>query len=415
MFEAKIIVADFVTSLAGKISAGGTTGFIQNNLDDDGVTLPTGKYYFTLDADSAQKEHITCTLTGKNMTNIKSVSRQGVETTGTVREHRIGATVSITDFAHIKTINDFASQYDGKWEGAVADFAALSAITGADGEVRVTLDDSKIYVYDLDTTTWNLAGAGGGAGTVYITTKLGTEAEGDDNKTFELNSGSFPDKKYFQVYKNGILQLEGATSDYVATNGNQAVFNNEVLDTDVITLLVISVDIYNPAIGTAIGIEENNFVSDSINYGMSPSGSIQMFAGSTAPIGWLLANGASLLRADYPALFSVIGTTYGSVDATHFTLPDLRGRVAVGKSTDTEFDNLGETGGEKTHVLTEAELASHSHTIQVYQSSSGAYTNVPQKTGEASNSGSYTSSSVGSNTAHNNLQPYITLNYIIKY
>lgn len=245
MFTARTIVADFKTSLAAKIAVGGTSCSIQNNLDDDGVTLPTGSYCFTLDADNAQKEHIICTLTGKNLTAIKSVSRQGVLSTGVVREHRIGATVSITDFSHIKNINDFAAQYDGKWEGAVANFAALPQ-PASDGEVRVTLDDSKLYVYDLDTTTWNLAGAGGGAGTVYITTKLGTEAVGDDNKTFQLNSGSFPDKKYLQVYKNGVLMSEGASNDYIATGSNQAVFNDVVLDDDVITLLVVSVDLYNP-------------------------------------------------------------------------------------------------------------------------------------------------------------------------
>jgi len=102
----KEMLADFRTSLSAKISAGGESGTLQNNIDDDGVTIPNGKYCFTLDADSAQKEHIVCTLTGKNMTDIKSVSRQGVETVGTVREHRIGATVTITDFSHIYLHNE---------------------------------------------------------------------------------------------------------------------------------------------------------------------------------------------------------------------------------------------------------------------------------------------------------------------
>lgn len=237
MFEPKTIVADFQTSLAGKIAAGGETGSVQNNLDDDGVTLPTGEYYFTLDADNAQKEHITCTLTGKNMTAIKSVSRQGVETTGTVREHRIGATVTITDFAHIKMINDFASTYSGKWESPVADYTTLAALTGSlDGEVRVTLDDGKIYVYDLDTTTWIAQTPG--YTNVYLTEKLGTEAEGDDNKTFQMTSGSYSDKKYFQVWLNGVLQKEGATFDYVAGVSNTAVFNDVVADEDQITMRV---------------------------------------------------------------------------------------------------------------------------------------------------------------------------------
>ena len=236
-FEAKIIVADFRTSLAGKIAVGGETGSIQNNLDDDGVALPTGKYYFTLDSESSQKEHITCTLTGKNMTNIKSVSRQGVETTGVVREHRIGATVTITDFAHIKTINDFASQYDGKWENAVADYTALLAVSSPeDGEVRVTLDDSAIYVYNDATSAWIKQTPG--STTVYLTNLLGTESTGGDNKTFTLASGSFSDKKYLQVWLNGVLQKEGATFDYVATGNNQVVFNDVVADEDQITMRV---------------------------------------------------------------------------------------------------------------------------------------------------------------------------------
>lgn len=238
MFEAKIIVADFKTSLAAKMAAGSTTGSIVNNLDDDGVTLPTGKYYFTLDADSTVKEHITCTLTGKNMTNIKSVSRQGVETVGTVREHRIGATVSITDFAHIKTINDFASQYSGKWESPVANYAALLLLTGMiDTETRITSDDGSIYVYNLATLTWIKQTPG--ISTTYKTELLGTEATGDDNKTFTMSSGSFTNKINFHVYLNGVLMTEGSGNDYVATGNNQAVFEYVVDDADQITLIII--------------------------------------------------------------------------------------------------------------------------------------------------------------------------------
>lgn len=101
----KKMLADFRTSLSIKIAVGGTSGSIQNNLDDDGVVLPTGSYCFTLDSDNAQKEHIIATLTGKILTDIESVSRQGVITSGVVREHRIGASLSITDFLHIFTHN----------------------------------------------------------------------------------------------------------------------------------------------------------------------------------------------------------------------------------------------------------------------------------------------------------------------
>ena len=108
----KKIVADFRTSLAAKIAAGGTSGTLQSATDDDSVSLPAGKYFFTIDGDNSQKEHITCDLSGTALTNIKTVSRQGTETSGTTREHRTGATVTITDFAHIKRINDLLNGTD---------------------------------------------------------------------------------------------------------------------------------------------------------------------------------------------------------------------------------------------------------------------------------------------------------------
>ena len=100
------IVADFQTQLATSIAIGGTTATIQSATDDDGVSLPAGNYYFTIDGDNTSKEHIFCALSGTSLTSIQSVSRQGVLSSGTVRKHRIGATITITDFAHISKIND---------------------------------------------------------------------------------------------------------------------------------------------------------------------------------------------------------------------------------------------------------------------------------------------------------------------
>lgn len=59
-------------------------------------------------------------------------------------------------------------------------------------------------------------------------------------------------------------------------------------------------------------------------------GEMVMWAGTTAPTGWMLCQGQSLVRADFPVLFGVIGTSYGAVDGSHFSLPDLRGRVPAG-------------------------------------------------------------------------------------
>jgi hypothetical protein len=103
------ILADFTTSLATDIAIGGTAATLSTATDDDAVALPSGRYFFTLDGDNSAKEHISCDLVGTALTNIKSLSRQGVETTGCVRKHRIGTVVSLTDFGHIKFINDLVS------------------------------------------------------------------------------------------------------------------------------------------------------------------------------------------------------------------------------------------------------------------------------------------------------------------
>jgi microcystin-dependent protein len=152
---------------------------------------------------------------------------------------------------------------------------------------------------------------------------------------------------------------------------------------------------------------------------LSPTGSVTAFAGSTAPTNWLLCNGAAVSRTTYAALFTLIGSTYGAGDgSTTFNLPNLLGRVPVGRdSGQTEFDTLGETGGAKTHTLTTAEMPSHAHQIQrnnqaatsVAADASGLYQSVAN-----TGAGYSTTQTEGGGGAHNNLQPYIVLNYIIK-
>lgn len=96
----------------------------------------------------------------------------------------------------------------------------------------------------------------------------------------------------------------------------------------------------------------------------SPVGTITVYSGTTVPTGYMIANGASLSRSDYPELYKAIGTTYGSADSTHFNLPNISGRTIVGiSSSDNNFNSLGKTGGEKSVTLTTNQLPSHTHTF----------------------------------------------------
>ena len=96
-----------------------------------------------------------------------------------------------------------------------------------------------------------------------------------------------------------------------------------------------------------------------------------------------------------------------------FRVPDLRGRVTVGKNTGT-FDALGKTGGEETHILKTSELPAHVHTYPVNSPGSGAQYG-PSDTVSQTNNVKSSTNAAGGGEAHNNLQPYLVCNYIIKY
>lgn len=164
---------------------------------------------------------------------------------------------------------------------------------------------------------------------------------------------------------------------------------------------------------------------------LDPIGSAKLWFAGSAPQGWLLLQGQAVSRTTYAALFALLGTTYGAGNgSTTFNLPDMRGRVPVGVSTDTEFDALGKKFGTKTHTLTLAEMPSHNHGDvttwpavhpNIYTGSSGGGGINMWSTGYVGGDAGVWSSnfnhqhkSEGGGGAHNNIQPSIAINYIIR-
>ena len=150
-----------------------------------------------------------------------------------------------------------------------------------------------------------------------------------------------------------------------------------------------------------------------------PTGGIILWGASTAPTGFLLCNGSAVSRTTYATLFGVIGTTFGAGDgSTTFNLPDLRGRVAVGTGQGTGLTNrvLGAMGGEETHMLTTAEMPSHTHAFPngIENQINPADASGGGSFGATSSSSNISTAPAGGGGAHNVMQPFLVLSFHIK-
>lgn len=193
-----------------------------------------------------------------------------------------------------------------------------------------------------------------------------------------------------------------------------------------------------------------------------PAGVIVQYGGNTEPPGWLFPDGRELSRITFAALFAKIGTIHGAGDgSTTFNLPNYQGRVPVGPGTATGANGatlhvIGDKGGEETHVITLAESAPHRHEFKIglwdnnyqpagpnaamdfdagaYKYSTGSYaggspgtsTTKTRNPGGSPASGSVTkmeskgdtdvaiTTTGGSATAANNMQPFIVVPFLIR-
>jgi microcystin-dependent protein len=165
-------------------------------------------------------------------------------------------------------------------------------------------------------------------------------------------------------------------------------------------------------------------------------GIIKIFAGNFAPTGWALCNGQLMPISQNTALFSILGTTYGGDGIQTFALPDLRGRTAVGMGNGPGLPqvNIGQLAGEAAHTLLTTEIPAHTHTAQANSAdatqsgptagASLAATVVPGGRGTSPAYGYNTATPntplnpqsivpAGGSQPHNNMQPYLGVNYII--
>lgn len=173
-----------------------------------------------------------------------------------------------------------------------------------------------------------------------------------------------------------------------------------------------------------------------------PAGSTFLYGGSTAPAGFLTCDGSTVSRTTYANLFAIIGTTFntGGEAGTDFRLPDSRGKVVIGNGTGSGLTarTIAAVGGAETQTLSAGEMATHSHGItdpghthklpeecnttpsggaQILmgdRSFGGVATIGNGFTTGSSSVGALSLVNAGSGGSHNNVQPFLALNYVIK-
>jgi microcystin-dependent protein len=160
-------------------------------------------------------------------------------------------------------------------------------------------------------------------------------------------------------------------------------------------------------------------------------GEIRMFGFNFAPNGWALCNGQTLSISQYTALFSLLGTTYGGNGTTTFQLPNLQGQVPIHQGTGGGGTYvIGEVSGSANVTLLSSQMPAHTHLVNVDGNASGKNTpsgnflgTVPAlapvdskiySSGPANATMAATAVAVaGGNTPHNNMQPYLVVNFCI--
>lgn len=157
-------------------------------------------------------------------------------------------------------------------------------------------------------------------------------------------------------------------------------------------------------------------------------GQVCLFGFNFVPKGWAQCNGQIMSIAQYSALFSLLGTTYGGDGRTTFALPDLRGRVAINQGHGPGLSDyrMGEMAGTESVTLITPEIPAHTHAGMLHASNGAVnqeeaaghllgegafYTNGAAN--QIMNSAAVTINPTGGNQSHENRQPFLVLNYCI--
>ena len=337
-------VAGFETSLQASVSSSATTMTLVKGTDVSGDNL-SGTIGFTIDEGSANEEHVICTASATALTScLRGLDPVDLsEVTALQKTHRRGASVKITNFPLLQRLKrilngdetipnvitydnassslivgagDLASKAyvdDVVTGGAISHDQLVEAGTAGEtvaaGEL-VYFDDTdnewKLVDADIATTTENvLMGIAQGSGTNGNAIAGGVLKGGLDTN----QSGLTPGALYYSSNTAGSIGSSAGTTERVIGFAKSA------------TELY-----FDPYFSRHLTASEKTEIAN-----LSPAGTIVMYGGSSAPSGYLLADGSAVSRTTYADLFTAISTTYGVGDgSTTFNVPDLKSSFPIG-------------------------------------------------------------------------------------
>ena len=330
--------------------------------------------------------------------------------------------------------------------------------SGANTPLKITAqgaDENLLDFYSGETRTWSIDQKTGlnisyaGESQLFIenesgniglgTTNPGAKLEIDGDLKLEkgVTINNFSTDVTLQGNSDLTIPTEKAIKTYADTKALLAGSSNQDFNAKQLTVMNnLTVSTINPTTGT---LKIEGKIHDGTGI-IVPVGSILAFSGEEAPEGWFLCDGSSIDSSTFKDLFDVIGYKYGkSESGNQFSLPNLQGRCPIGiNKNDSVFNTLGKNGGNKTHQLSVNQMPSHSHQVsdpdhshgytEERRSTPSVHLDYDKKQRGNHNTGtqkvekSTTSSgtgisiqSTGGGGSFSLLQPYLTLNFIIKF
>lgn len=363
------VAADFEQALNAQVTAGDTTATLSSADDTTGTALAAGLYGFTIDGDNQYKEYIVCSLSGTALTNVMSVSPQGVATTGFSEYHRKGASVVITDWASISRITNnlngttgFDSGtnlgYDGAPSGLTGNqFATVNYVLSVVNGGAVTFDrqvltnqtagenltaNDIVYLKEADNKWWKVDDD---LSATFTQVRLGV-AQATTLANASLTIGISGPMSSFSGLSAGVKYYVSSTAGAITTSaGKNGIFVGWAISTTVLFFSPQSVFTPNKA---------------SVDFLASVTGMILPYGGSAAPTGFLLCDGSAVSRTTYANLFAVISTTFGVGDgSTTFNVPNLASRTIIGAGTGTKVLTFSSRSSDTITVTGSANSATN--------------------------------------------------------